>query len=321
MIRILGILAIIILATTAHAQSDFPNKPVTIVVPFAAGGPTDVVTRILADEVSKVWNQQVIIDNKPGGGSVVGNNAVARAKPDGYSLLMVGPAFVVLPGIRESLPYDSLKDFSGVSVYIDAPLAIVAHPGFAPNTLQELIEEARKRPDRPLTYSSAGVGTTGHMTGELIKKKVGVNLKHISYGGDAAAMPDLLAGRVDFQIATWSNQRPYVEQGKLKIIAVLYRKRLPEIPNVPTLNELMPELGVSRDAFNALAVPSSVPADIKAKIAEGVKAATNSKSYQDRILALGSYPRYTTPQETDTFLRDSIETWIEVAKAANIKVD
>src|SRR3954469_25084703 len=116
--RIFVSLLAIVFASTAHAQSDFPNKPVTIVVPFAAGGPTDVVTRILADEMSKVWNQQVIIDNKPGGGSVVGNNTVARAKPDGYSILMVGPAFVVLPGIRESLPYDSLKDFSGVSVYI-----------------------------------------------------------------------------------------------------------------------------------------------------------------------------------------------------------
>ena len=318
---LIGVLAAVVFVSTAHAQTDFPNKPVSIVVPFAAGGPTDDVTRILADELSRVWNQQVLVENKPGGGSVIGNNTVARAKPDGYTLLMVGPAFVVLPGIRESLPYDTLKDFSGVSVYIDAPLAVVAHPSFPANTLSELIEEARKRPDRPVTYSSAGIGTTGHMTGELIKKKVGINLKHISYGGDAAAMPDLLSGRVDFQIATWSNQRPYVEQGKLKLICVLYSRRLPEIPNVPTLNELMPELGVSRDAFNAIAIPAAVPADVKARIAAGMKAATSSKSYQDRILALGSYPRTTTPEETDAFIKDSVLTWIEVAKAANIKVD
>ena len=260
---LIGVLTAIIFASSAQAQTDFPNKPVTIVVPFAAGGPTDVVTRILADELSRVWNQQVLVENKPGGGSVIGNNTVARARPDGYTMLMVGPAFVVLPGIRESLPYDTLKDFSGVSVYVDAPLAIVAHPNFPPSTLPELIEHARKIPDRPVTYSSAGVGTTGHMTGELIQKKLGIRLKHISYGGDAAAMPDLLSGRVDFQIATWSNQRPYVEQGKLKLICVLYRTRLPEIPNVPTLNEIMPELGVSRDAFNALALPATVPADVK----------------------------------------------------------
>jgi tripartite-type tricarboxylate transporter receptor subunit TctC len=211
--RLLSIAVALSLAAGASARADtsFPTRAVTIVVPFAAGGPSDVATRILADELAKVWKQQVLVENKAGGGAVIGNTLVAKAKPDGYTMLMIGPAFVVSPGIRSSLPYDTLKDFSGVSIFVDAPVSIVAHPGFGPSTIPELIEEARKRPDRPLTFGTSGIGTTGHMYAELLQRKMGIKLKHVPYAGDAAGMPDALSGRIDFQIGTWSNERPYVE--------------------------------------------------------------------------------------------------------------
>jgi tripartite-type tricarboxylate transporter receptor subunit TctC len=201
-------------AGVAHAE-DFPTKPVVIIVPYAAGGPSDVVTRILADELTKVWKQQVVIDNKNGGGTIIGTQAAARARPDGYTMLMTSGSFVVNPAIRSSLPYDPLKDFSGISVFLEAAHALVASPGFGPNTLQEMIAEAKTRTGKPLTYASSGVGASSHMAAELLQRRAGITLKHIPYAGEAAGMPDTLSGRVDMQVGTWSTLRPYVESGKL----------------------------------------------------------------------------------------------------------
>jgi len=305
----------------AHAQADFPNRPVTIVVPYAAGGPSDVVTRVLADELEKVWKQQVIIENRTGAGTAIGNAAAARAKPDGYTMLMVSPAFTILPGIRSSLPYDTIKDFTGISIFVDAPQAIASHLGFGPNTLPELIAEARKRTDRPFTYASAGVAGAPRMAAELMQKRANITLKLIAYQGASAALADTLSGRVDFQMGTWADLRPHVEAGKLKLISIMYRNRVPEAPNVPTTNESNPELDLPQGAFNGIVVPAATPRDIVAKISSGISAAIATTRFKERILALGSYPQRTTPEETDAFLRKEVATWTEIAAAANIRVD
>lgn len=305
----------------AQAQSDFPNKPVMIVVPFAAGGPSDVIARILADELKKVWNQQVIVDNKAGGGTVIGNVAAARAKPDGYTMLLATGSLAILPGVRGDLPYDTVKDLRGLSVIVDIPMAIVAHPGFAPNTLQELIAEAKQREARPLTFATAGVASFSHMVAELLQKKTGITLKHIPYTGASQALPDTLSGRVDFQVGTWADQRPYVEQGKLKLIAVFHRSRLPEAPNAATVNEVIPGFGAPGGTFLGISLPAGVPTDIAAKISNALQVATTSKTYQDRVLALGSYPRYTTPEETEVFMSNEVKMWTDLAKSANIRMD
>ena len=305
----------------AHAQADYPNRPVTIMVPFAAGGPSDGYTRALADEMSKVLKQQVVVENKPGGGTIVGTATVAKAKPDGYTLGQVSASFVLGPAVRTTLPYDTLKDFVAVATYVDAPLAIVAHPSFPANTLPELIAEAKKRPaDRPFTYSSAGVGSIFHMASEMMQRKAGITLKHIVYNGEAAGMPDLLGGRVDIQLGTWGNQKPHVEAGKLKLIAMMYRKRMPEVANVPTTTESNPELGLPLGAFNSLVAPAGTPKEVIAKLADAVKQATATKAFEDRIIALASYPQYLGPEDTDKFLRTQIANWTEIAKAANIKL-
>ena len=323
--KALGLLTAFFLSAiaAAHAQAtDFPNKPVTIVVSLAAGGPSDTVCRILAEELSKIWKQQVVVENKPGGGTVVGNSYVARSKPDGYTWLHASASFLISPAIRSNLPYDALKDFTGISVIVDAPLAIVAHPGFAPNTLQELIEEAKKQTaDKPLPYASSGIASSSHMAGELLQKKTGIRLKHIVYSGEAANISDTLAGRVAFQIGTWSTQRTYVEQGKLKLISVIYRTRIPEAPNMPTLHDFIPGLGGALDVFNSIVVPAGVPDDVRAKIADGIKQATATESYRERIRASGSYPRYTTPQETDRFFKTEAAFWVDFAKETGIRLD
>lgn len=313
--------AIALMVTAAQAQSDFPNRPVTIIVPYAAGGPSDGITRILADELSKVWKQQVIIDNKGGGGTVIGTQLLARAKPDGYTMAQIAGSFVVNPAIRSTMPYDTLKDFTGIAVFLEAAHAIVAHPGFVANTIPELVAEAKKRADRPLTFGSSGVGASSHMAAELLQRRAGVTFKHIAYPGEAAGLSDAQAGRIDFQIGTWSTLRPQVEGGKLKLLSIIYRNRLPEVPNQPILDEFYPGFSAVTVPFNAIIAPAGVPADIKAKIAEGMKAAITSKSYEERILKLGSYPQYLDPTGTDAFIKQQIEMWTEVAKAANIKVD
>jgi tripartite-type tricarboxylate transporter receptor subunit TctC len=321
--QFLGIAAAAILATAgaAQAETDYPNKPIVIVGPYAAGGPSDGVTRILADELSKVIKQNVIIDNKGGGGTVIGTSVVAQAKPDGYMLGMVAGSFVVNPSLRPDLPYDTLKDFEGIAVFNEAAHAIVAHPGFGPNNLAELIAEAKKRTDRPLTFASAGVGSGSHMAGELLQKRAGIKFKHIAYAGEAKSTADVVAGRVDFQIGTWATQRPLVEAGKTKLLAVIYRNRLPEAPNAQNIDEVFPGFSEVTIPFNALVAPRGVPADVKAKLGAAIKAAVDSPAYQDRVKKLGSYPRYRSPEETDAFLREEIKTWADVAKSAGIKLN
>jgi tripartite-type tricarboxylate transporter receptor subunit TctC len=309
------------LISPAQAQSDYPNHSVTIIVPFAAGGPSDVVTRILADELSKVWKQQVLVENKAGGGTVIGNNLAARAKPDGYTMLMVAGSFTILPGVHKKLPYDAIKDFSGVTLFVEAPMAIVASPGFEANNLEDLIAKSKTRGDKPFTFASSGVAASSHMAGELLQRKAGIKLRHVPYSGEAANMADTLAGRVDFQIGTWSTTRPYVESGKLKLLSILFKSRLPEAPNTETLNESIKGLQSAVDAFNGIVIPSGVPAEIKAKISEGIKAAVSTDSFKQKILAIGSYPRYATPEETDKFLHGEMATWKQIATEANIHLD
>jgi tripartite-type tricarboxylate transporter receptor subunit TctC len=321
--KFIAVLAVSMLAavTAARAETDFPAKTVTIVVPFAPGGPSDQAARILADELTKVWKQQVVIENKPGGGTVIGALAVQKAPADGYTWACVSGSFVVNAAVRKNLPYDTLKDFVGVSVFIEGPLGIVAHPGFGPNNLAELIDEAKKRIDKPLTFASAGIGSPVHMGSELVQKKTGIKLVHVPYNGEAAALPDVLSGRVDFQIGTWVIQRPHVESGKLKMLATLFKTRLPEAPNVPTAAETIKDLGLPLSAWNGIAVSARVPQDVLAKISEGVKAATGTKTYEERIRALGSYPAFTTLAETDAYIKREISTWSDVAKSANIRLD
>lgn len=304
------------------AQETFPTRPVTIVVPYTAGGPSDLLARILADELTKVWNQPVLIENKPGGGTVVALAATAHAEPDGYTMIETSPAFVINPAVRSSMPYDAEKDFRGVSLFVGSPSAIVAHPGFAPNTLAEMVEEAKKRdPSNPVTYAAL-LGSGTHMTMELLQLRTGVKFKAIPYQGSADALPDTLAGRVDSNIAIVGDILPLVKSGQLKIISLVYPERLSSLPDTPTALEEFPELQDDpMGSWNAIHVPAGVPDDILKQIAEGFEKATNSESYKQRVREFDSFPRYTTPEETDAFISHEIATWKEVAAASGIKID
>lgn len=313
-----AVLAAGMLVSAAKAQDDFPSRQVTIVVPYAAGGSTDVNVRLLAEGLQKLWNQTVIVDNRAGGGSAIGTGFVARSAPDGYTMLATTGAFVTLPALRSDLPYDTLRDFSGITNFVDLPIVIVAHPDFAPGTLLELVEEAKKRTNPTLSYASAGFSTFSHMIGELLQEKFDIELNHVPYQGAAAAVPDVLAGRVDFQITPWSDARANVLADKLKIVAVLGAARLPEYPDMPTANEAVSDLGTPGSAFNGIAIPAGVPEAVKRKIAEGIAAVADSAEFKERMLSTGALPTSLTPEETDAFFRSEIDTWTRIAKAANL---
>lgn len=314
-----GALLASLVSTGTWAQTNFPDRTVRIVVPYTPGGSTDVNARILAEGLEKLWKQSVIIENRPGAGTVTGTSFVARSAPDGYTMLVTTGAFVILPAVRTDLTYDTLNDLRGITNYASVPIVIVARPDFTPNNLREFIELAKRRKDNPVSFASSGAATLSHMVGALIESRFGITLNHVPYQGAAPAVIDVLAGRVDVQIANWSEARENISAGKLKLIAILGSNRVAELPNVQTANEIFPELGTLGSAFQGIVIPAATPQEVKQKLAEGISAVAGSKEFKDRMLATGTLPTNLTQAETDSFLKSEVETWTRIAKAANIR--
>jgi tripartite-type tricarboxylate transporter receptor subunit TctC len=304
---------------SARAQApEYPARPVTIMVPFTAGGPSDVAMRVLAEELQKIWNQRVLVENRPGGGTVIGTAAAARAAPDGYTLAFAGGSFVVNAAVRRNLPFDTLGDFRGISVVADSPIDIVVSRNSPAQTLQDLLAMARTR---DLTYATAGPGSIAHMTGELLARETGIRITHIPYPGDAAAFSDVVAGRVDFRIGSWSDDRQHVANGVLRLLAAVYPRRLPEAASAPTVAEVVPSMAnYPLGVFNAVVVPARTPGAIVERLSDSIRQAVATEAFRDRFATLGLYPRFTTPAETDAFLRAQVETWTAIARSSGIEI-
>jgi tripartite-type tricarboxylate transporter receptor subunit TctC len=309
-------------APAAHAQSaaDFPTATVKLVVPFAAGGPTDVVARFLAEQLSARWGgKTVVIENRPGAGTIVATAAVAKAPADGHTMLVATNSLLINPAINQSLPYDTAKDFVPVSMVATQPVALVATKSFGPNTIAEVVAEAKKQ---ALNYTSPGPRGVGHLAGEMLKQRAGIpigNFSHINYNGSAPALTDVMAGRVPLMFDIWHSARRYVETGALKLIASASAERLPGAPNAPTMAETYPGFVVM--AFNALVAPAGVPAPILDRLSADIRAVVNSDAFREKTKNLGINAYGNTPAELSAWMQREIARWKQVAKAANLKAD
>jgi len=322
LLKSLGLAAALALnagAAGAENISDYPSGPVKVIVPFAPGGATDVVTRIFIDLLSARWGgKSVVIENRPGAGTVIGSNVIAKAEPDGYTIGMVVGSFMTNAAVSRNLPYDSTKDFTPLGMLAMQPMALVANKSFPANTIPELIEVARKSPDG-LQYTSPGPRSSGHLTGLQLGLLAGVKLQHISYGGGAPALTDVIANRVPLLFDVWHSAKRYVVTGDLKLIAGIGEDRLPDAPDVPTLAETYPGFDVL--ASQSLFGPAGMPKPLVDKLATDIRAVVLSPEFAEKTKPLGIDPKPMTPAELDAWVQSEIKRWRAIAEAANLKVE
>jgi tripartite-type tricarboxylate transporter receptor subunit TctC len=322
LIRCAAAAALLACATFAGAQTaqNFPNHSIRMVIHFPPGGPTDFVGRSLAQKLTEAWKQQVIVENRPGAGGVIGIETVLRAPSDGYTLLFgTGGSLALAPALRSNLPYDVFKDLAPITLVVINPQILVVHPSLPVRSLQDLIKLAKSRPGQ-INYASVGPGSPNHMGMELLKSMAGINMLHIPYKGTAPAVTDLLSGQVSALFNSMPSVLPQVKAGRLRAIAVGSAKRSPAAPDIPTVAEAGLK-GYQYVTWYALLAPAAVPKDIIAKInAESVKALSDPEMSK-RLSSQGAEPAPGTPDELARFMRKEYEDWKTVIKAANIKLD
>ncbi|HUQ25902.1 MAG TPA: tripartite tricarboxylate transporter substrate binding protein [Burkholderiales bacterium] len=310
-----GLLLLLFAVALPAFSQQFPTRPVRLVVPFPPGGATDIVGRLVAAKMQEVWRQTVIVENKPGAGTVVGTDAVAKSAPDGYTLGVVVTAHVINPSLRANLPYDTLKDLAAVTQVSVQQLVIAAHPSVPANTIAELIELARKRPGQ-LGYATPGSGTAMHLAIELLKTSTGINLVHVPYKGGAPAQQDVIGGRVPILLDVLYAVTPLIDAGKIKVIALLGPER---VSKYPVVAETVP--GVSALSLVGIVAPSGLKEELVKKISGDIASAVKSSDLTERMKQLGMEPVGSTPAEFDALIRAEMEKWGRVVKASGAKAD
>ena len=300
----------------AFAQS-YPIRPVRLIVPFAPGGNTDIIARIVAPKMSENLGQQIVIDNRAGAGSVIGTELAARAAPDGYVLLMVSAAHTINPAMAKKLPYDSVKDFTPISIVADVPSVFVIHPALPVKTVKEFLALAKRRPGE-LHYSTAGRGTIGHLAGELLSSITKISIVHVPYKGSGPSVIDLMAGHVQLQFASMPAVINYARAGRLRMIAQAGARRSPAAPDTPTMIESGVPGFVLSSGFSVYG-PAGLPRPIVDRVHASIKAAVANADVRSQLSGQGADPVGSTPEELDKFNRAEIEKWIKVARAAGIE--
>jgi tripartite-type tricarboxylate transporter receptor subunit TctC len=307
------------LTAAAHAQT-FPTKPVRMIVPFPPGGTTDILARVAAQKLSEALGQQVIVDNRPGAGGNIGTELVAKAPPDGYTLLTdPGSTLTINPSLFTKLPFDPLKDFAPVTIMAAVPNLLVVHPSLPVRNVKELIALAKARPDQ-LSYASTGAGQSTHLSMELFKSMARVKITHVPYKGSAPAITDLLGGHVLLMFDNMPSALPHAKAGKLRGIAVSTAKRSPVTPDIPTVAESgLPGFEVSV-WFGVLAT-AGTPRDIVERLNRVLVKALQSADVRERLSSQGAEPIGNTPDEFTAQMKRDLVKWAKVVKDADIKLD
>ena len=307
-------------ASSASSASSYPDRPIRFVVPLAPGGAVDIAARAVAQELATSLRQQVVVDNRAGGGGNIGAEIVAKAPPDGYTMVMGSSSnFGVNPTLYKNLPYDAVRDFAPVTLVSFAPNALYVHPSVPANTVKELVALAKAKPGT-LNFASSGQGGSGHLAGELFKMVTGVDIVHVPYKGTGQALADTVGGQVQMQFGSVIAVLPHVKAGKLRALAVTVRKRVPALPQVPT----MAEAGypaVETTVWNGVLVPAKTPRPIVDRLNAEIVAILKRPEVRERFAAQGAEAVGSTSAEFAAHIRREIDKWGKVVRAAGLTVN
>ena len=308
------------LASASHAQSAYPSQPIKVIVPFPPAGGTDVVARLVVEKVRAATGWTFVVDNKAGAGGNIGMDAVAKSKPDGYTLGMGQTANLAInPSLYSKMPFDAAKDFVPVALVAGQPVVLVVNTASPFKTVADLVAAAKAKPSA-VTMASAGNGTVGHLTGEMFSRQAGIKVNHIPYKGAGPAATDLLGGQVDFYFATPQAVVSFVKSGKLRALAVSSAKRLPVLPNVPTVAEGGLK-GFDTTDWKLLVAPAGTPADVVKRLNAEVERAMSKPETAAQLLAEGSIPLSGSAQQAAQYLKSEQQRWSAIVREANVKLD
>lgn len=318
--QIIGLAAAAMSLPALAQTSSFPQRPVRIVVPYTTGGSNDVIARLLAQQLQETWGQPVVVENKPGAAGNIGASDIAKSAPDGHSLLLTNINIVSMnPGLIANMPFDPQKDFAPITLLGTTALALVVHPSVPANNVRELIDLARKGPGR-LNYASSGNGSPQHMSAEMFKAMTKTSLTHIPYRGAAPAVNDLLAGQVQVTVGVVNQLIPHIRAGKLKALGITTRKRLAQMPDVPTLDEAgVP--GYESEIWLGLAAPAGTPPAIIEQINQATRKAMASADVISKLQAQGIDVMVSSPDQMRQRGLEDLKRWGDIIRTAGIKVD
>lgn len=312
-----AVLGLTLLCAVTSASAAYPDHPIRLVVPYPAGGAADTVARIVAAPLGAKLGQTVVVDNRPGASGVIGAGAVAKAAPDGYTLLLDATAHSVNPSLQPKLPYDTAKDFAPISLVVLVPNLLVVPPNSPFNSPKDIVARAKATPGK-LTYASAGSGTAQHLAAELFRQQSGLNMLHVPYKGGAPALSDLMGGQVDMMFSNMAASYPLVSGKKLKVLATTGTKRSAALPNVPTIAE-SGLAGYQVYEWNGLFAPARTPTDIIEKINKATLEVLAQPDIKERLAAIGAEASGSRPGEFHKFLDAETAKWANVIKQGNIR--
>ena len=306
-------------AFPSHAQQKFPVKPIRMLVPFSAGSGTDILARMVGQKLHENWGQQVVVDNRPGGGGIVAAQTVVGSNPDGHTLMMVSAGHAASAALYSKLPYDVVRDFAGVSQVASAPNVLVVGKDAGVRSLKELIALAKAKPGQ-VNFGSAGVGSGSHINAEMFKLEAGIDVVHVAYKGAPEAINDVIAGRVQFFFSSPLTAAAFVRDGRLLALAVSTKERSPMLPNVPTIAEAgVP--GFEFDQWFGLLAPAKTPRPIVSQLSKEVARGLALPDVKERMLNQGVSPKSSTPEQFDAFIRSEIEKLGKVIRASGARIN
>ncbi len=307
------------IAQKPAAEAVYPSKPIRLVVPFAPGGGTDIIARLVAQDLSQSWGQSVVVDNRGGGGGIIGAEIAARSAADGYTMMLCSLGFSYAPALYRKLPYDTQKDFLPISVVATQPFVYVVLPSLGVASMKELVALAKAKPGE-LRYGSGGSGGSSHLGTELLRVMTGIDLVHVPYKGTGPALTGMLAGEVHVQLIGISSVVPHMKAGRMRALAVSGAKRSPAAPELPTVAEAgVP--GYAFDVWYGMLFPAGTPRAILGKANAEINRALKSPALGQRFAAVGLEPVGTTPEEFSKHLRSEIEKWRKVVETSKIRIE